>query len=83
MKNIWNFQVFGNRTAGEPQVYCMKSGLPVKYEPLIISLEPVLKSCYFKSILLIDKEDKMEIFIAKNKKYVGVPFFIKLRNLDN
>lgn len=82
MKNVWNFQVFGSQSAGEPLVVCKKSGLPVKYEPLIISLAPVLKSCYFKSILLIDKEDKMEIFIAKNKKYVGVPFFIKLRQID-
>lgn len=83
MNNVWNFQVFGNNSAGGPQVRCLKGGLPVKYEPLLITLEPVLKSCYFKSILLIDKEDKTEIFIAKNNKYYNVPFFITLRKLDS
>lgn len=82
MKNVWNFQVLRYETTAEGGVYSIKSDFPTKYEPLLLSLAPVLKSCYFRSILLRDEEDKMEIFIARNKKFNLVPFFIKLRKLE-
>lgn len=82
MKNVWNFQVLRYETNAEGGVYSIKTDFPEKYEPLLMTLAPVLKSCYFRSILLRDEADKMEIFIGRNKSYKTVPFFIKLRKLD-
>lgn len=82
MKNVWNFQVLRYETNAAGGVYSIKPDFPEKYEPLLLSLAHVLKSCYFRSLLLIDEADKTEIFIGKNPKHKLVPYYIKLRQLD-
>lgn len=81
MKNVWNFQVFEYNCTNVGGVYSLKADFPEKYIPLIHSLAPVLRSCYFRSLLMIDADEKTELFIGRNRGYKCVPYFLKVRKL--